>query len=218
MHHGTSPRGDGGGPPPAATLWGMRVALASQSPRRRALLERAGVSIEARWSPDVDETWRDGEHPVAYARRVAHAKAREPRPPGTMVPTAPVLAADTTVWIRPDAPPLGKPADAGEARHMLALLRAARRHMVTTAYALVSADGRLTVLEHESAQIWITPPQGPRLDRYLSGTGWRDKAGAYGIQEDAGAWVHRIEGSYDAVVGLPVAQVLDVLRRLEEAP
>ena len=196
----------------------MRVALASQSPRRRALLQRAGVSIEARWSPDVDETWRDGEHPVAYARRVAHAKAREPRPPGIPAPNAPVLAADTTVWIRPDAAPLGKPLDAEEARGMLERLRISRRHMVTTAYALVSPGGEVTVLDHETTQIWITPPQGAGLDRYLAGNAWQDKAGAYGIQEDAGAWVHRIEGSYDAVVGLPVTQVLGALRRLEAAP
>lgn len=164
--------------------------------------------------PDCDETWDGTEHPVHYARRVALAKVRATVAALSPVPTHPVLAADTTVWIRPSGAPLGKPRDADELLKMLSALRAARRHHVTTAFALAAPNGEVTV-DHITTHVHLVPPPADQLSAYISSDEWRDKAGGYAIQGVAGAWVSRVEGSYSSVVGLPVAEVVSALEHLQ---
>lgn len=192
----------------------VAVHLGSRSPRRRALLEAAGVSIVGVSSPDCDETWNAGEHPVHYARRVADAKAHATlerlRPP----PEAPILTADTTVWIRPDEAPLGKPKNQQELLAMLAALRTARRHHVTTAFTLATNTGQ-RFTDHVTTHVYLNPPPAATLSAYLAGDEWRDKAGGYAIQGIASAWASRVEGSYTAVVGLPTVEVVAALRQLQ---
>lgn len=192
----------------------VAVHLGSRSPRRRALLEAAGVSIVGVSSPDCDETWNAGEHPVHYARRVADAKAHATlerlRPP----PEAPILTADTTVWIRPDEAPLGKPKNQQELLAMLAALRTARRHHVTTAFTLATNTGQ-RFTDHVTTHVYLNPPPAATLSAYLAGDEWRDKAGGYAIQGIASAWVSRVEGSYTAVVGLPTVEVVAALHQLQ---
>ena len=183
------------------------IVLASASPRRAELLRAAGIPFEIIVA-DVDESVRAGETPDAYARRVAQAKARAvaPRANG-----APVLAADTVVVVEGEI--LGKPSDAADARRMLRRL-SARPHEVLTAVCLLPPEGGRH--EHvERTTVEFAQLSESEITAYVASGEPMDKAGAYAIQGLASKFVTRIEGSYSNVVGLPVARVYDMLRRLE---
>ena len=185
------------------------LVLASASPRRAELLRSAGIAFSP--APvDCDETWRPGEAPPAYAERVARAKAELALRTGAVV-----LAADTTVWLEGQVEPLGKPADRAAATAMLTRL-AGRSHFVTTAVAL--ADVRVsTIVWHAFAvttTVWFRPLSPAAIEQHLAADEWRDKAGGYGIQGAAAGLVRRIEGSYTNVVGLPLAEVVELLQTL----
>jgi len=180
----------------------LRLILGSASPRRRDLLAQIGV-VPAEVRPaDIDETPGKTELPRPYCARMAAEKAQA-------VDAAPddlVLAADTTVALGRRI--LGKPATAGEAAEFLLAL-SGRRHTVITAVAL-----RL------GARIWerevVTAVKFKRLsdtelNAYLASDEWRGKAGGYGIQGMAGAFVPWIGGSFSAVVGLPLAETAALL-------
>lgn len=188
----------------------LSIVLASASPRRAALLEAAGVHVVVR-PADVDEAPLPGEDAVAHARRLAQEKLEAVLEPDR--DRVPHLAADTVVWLPPDGPPIGKPRDADEARVMIRRLTEGPPHRVTTAWALAMPDGRIEVHD-ETTTVWMRPLEPHELRAYLLLEEWRDKAGAYGIQDRAASWVTRIEGSYTNVVGLPVAQVVARLRAL----
>ncbi len=188
------------------------LLLASGSPRRAELLRAALVDFEV-GPVDCDETWRAGEAPRSYVQRLARAKAQlalDRGFPGL------VLAADTAVWTDEALAPLGKPVDRDDARRMLTDLFVRRQHFVSTAFALI--DGRATARTRErviTTRVWMRPLQGEALarvlERYLDTDEWTDKAGGYGIQGHAAGLVERVDGSYTAVVGLPLAEVLDAL-------
>jgi len=179
--------------------------LASRSPRRLALVRDAGVDVTTCPAP-CDESPRPGEHPLDYVRRVAQEKLAAAR---RLAPTAPPgadwLAADTIVWSPETGALFGKPRDRNEARRTLEHLTATP-HAVSTGWVL---DGPAGLEAHvETTQVAMRPLHAGELEQYLAGDEWHDKAGGYGIQGIAGAWVTRIEGSYTNVVGLPLAQVL----------
>jgi septum formation protein len=180
------------------------LILASSSPRRHTLLDRCGVPF-AIVVAAVDESVKPGESASDYVRRLALAKALavHERHPASFV-----LGADTTVVA--DDRILGKPEDAGEARAMLRDL-SGRQHEVMSAVAMVSPDGRrmerLSVTEVEFSilpEAWI--------EAYVTSGDCMDKAGAYGIQNEAGLWIRRLSGSYTGVVGLPLFETTDLLR------
>ncbi|MBK1635922.1 Maf family protein [Rhodovulum adriaticum] len=180
----------------------MRLILGSASPRRRDLLAQIGVAPDDVRPADIDETPEKGELPRPYCARMAVEKARAVR----AAPDELVLCADTTVALGRRI--LGKPADAGEAAQFLLAL-SGRRHRVITAVAL-----RL------GAQLWerdvVTTVQFKRLsdeelNAYLASGDWQGKAGGYGIQGMAGAFVPWINGSFSAVVGLPLAETAALL-------
>lgn len=185
------------------------LVLASASPRRAELLGAAGIAFVT--APvDCDEAWRPGEAPPDYAARVARAKAELALRPGVVV-----LAADTTVWLEGQAEPIGKPADAAAAAAILTRL-AGRAHRVTSAFALADARGE-TLRWHEqvvTTTVWFRPLSPAEIADHVAAGEWRDKAGGYGIQGRAAGLVRRIEGSYTAVVGLPLAEVVEGLRDL----
>lgn len=185
------------------------LLLASQSPQRKALLELAGLRFRIQ-PADIDESWREGEHPATYVERLAREKAQA-------VPAAPtVLAADTCVWLEARPEPLGKPRDRSEARSFLRWLFEAESHYVSTGFAVL----RGTQLHSEcvTTRVWMRPPSDAAFEAYLDTEDWRGRAGAYAIQGPAAAFVRRIEGSYTNVVGLPVAEVLDALLDAVQAP
>lgn len=185
----------------------MGLILASGSPRRQELLRTIGVDFHVQ-PADVDESERPGEDPVAYVERIAVAKAtavvhRLGMGAGDVV----VLAADTTVDV--DGEILAKPADDDDARRMLRLM-SGRTHRVHTAVVgwRISAISTATV----TTEVTFTDLSDADIDWYLSMGEHLDKAGAYGVQGAAGALVRRIDGSPSNVIGLPLAETVEVLR------
>lgn len=188
----------------------MRLVLASASPRRRDLLAAAGITCDIR-PQDVDEAELPGESPMAYVLRVARAKAEAGvRAVASAAPGAPevaVLAADTTVAV--DGHILAKAADAAEALAMLRRL-AGRAHHVHT--AVVLRAGERAFEQVVTTEVHFRPLTDAELATYVAGREWHDKAGAYGIQGQGGALVAAVYGSYTNVVGLPLAEVVALLR------
>ena len=193
------------------------IHLASRSPRRRELLEQIGVRFQlllfregVRWDEDTDEAVVPGETPDDYVRRVALAKARAAWKRVVMrrgLSRFPVLAADTTVAL--GAQILGKPVNSDEARRILLLL-SGTEHRVLTAVA-VALDDRCELAVSES-RVTFEALDTARIAAYVDSGEPFDKAGAYGIQGRAGAFVERLEGSYTGVVGLPLFETARLLR------
>ena len=178
------------------------LVLASASPRRRELLERVGVAITVR-PTDVDESVHPGEAPLVYVRRVAAAKAA-----AALHRVGPwVLAADTIVVI--DGVVLGKAADEDEAAAMLRRL-AGRTHDVTTAVALHGPEAVHTL--EVTTEVDVVALDEAAIADYVASGEWRGKAGAYAIQGIAGALVRAVRGSVTNVIGLPLAEVVELLR------
>jgi septum formation protein len=191
--------------------------LASQSPRRRQLLEQIGVVHEL-LLPDAEEDAEaleaevPGEAPEAYVRRVTMAKLQAAlhRREARALPAAPVLAADTTVAV--DDRILGKPRDADDARRMLVAL-SGREHRVLTAVALGGLPGRAAALALSTSRVRFAALPPPAIERYLDSGEPFGKAGAYAIQGSIAAWVASIEGSHSGIVGLPLFETAGLLRQ-----
>ncbi len=190
------------------------IYLASQSPRRKQLLEQWGVRCELLLpDPEEDaeslEVAKPGEAPAAYVQRVTALKlqAALDRLKRRGLAPAPVLCADTTVALGRRI--LGKPADATEARQMLGDL-AGKRHRVLTAVAVGKPRGRVWSALSAS---WVTfePLSAAQIKRYVDSGEPMGKAGAYGIQGRAGLWVSHISGSYSGIMGLPAHETAQVL-------
>lgn len=181
----------------------MRLILGSASPRRKELLAQMGIVPDAILPPDIDETPKRGELPRPYCARMAAEKAAAVPADGDDL----VLCADTTVALGRRI--LGKPADAGEAAAFLTLL-GGRRHEVITAVAL-RRGARLWTREVVSV-VKFKRLSDIELNGYLASGEWQGKAGGYGIQGLAGAFVPWMQGSFTGVVGLPVAETAQLLQ------
>lgn len=184
------------------------LILASASPRRRELLERIGLVLEV-LPADLDESVQPGEAAGDYARRIAAAKCDAVADGPAAGRALPVLAADTTVVVDGDI--LGKPADDGEGRAMLARL-AGRRHEVVTAYTLRFGERRLG--RAVTTLVSVRALQPAEIDAYVASGEGRDKAGGYAVQGIAAAFVTELRGSLTNVIGLPLAEVLADLQAL----
>jgi len=193
------------------------IYLASRSPRRRELLVQMGVKFEmllfregTRQDADTVEDPLPGEPPDDYVRRVTRLKVDAAWQRVVMrkgLRRMPVLAADTTVALANEM--LAKPADAADAARMMRLL-AGTRHRVLTAVA-VAHEGRVEMRVSESL-VTFCPLDEARIDAYVASGEPFDKAGGYGIQGRAGAFVCRLEGSYSGVMGLPLFETAELLR------
>lgn len=184
----------------------MTLILASASPRRQELLRSVGLAFSVE-PADVDESEHPGEDAVRYVERVARAKADEIARRRGSLDGLVVLAADTTVDV--DGAILAKPADDGDARRMLRLL-SGRTHYVHTAVACRYAGGM--EIATVTTGVTFTALSDDDVEWYLATGEHRDKAGAYGMQGAAGAFVERLDGSPSNVIGLPLAQTLALLR------
>lgn len=181
----------------------MRLILASASPRRLDLLARLGVVPDEIRPPEISEVPEVGELPRSYCRRVAREKARAVPSERSCL----VLAADTAVALGRSI--LGKPGSADEAEEFLLRL-SGRRHRVITAVAL-AADGRL--LERDVVSVVrMKRLAKDEIADYLESGEWQGKAGGYGIQGRAGAFIPWIRGSFSAIVGLPLTETANLLR------
>ena len=181
----------------------MRFILGSGSPRRKELLAQLGVVPDAVLPPDIDETPKKAELPRPYAMRLAREKVLAVQ----AGPDDVVLCADTTVALGRRI--LGKPADAGEAAKFLIDL-GGRRHQVITAIA-VRRGARIWTRESVSA-VKMKRLSDAELNAYLAGGDWQGKAGGYGIQGAAGAFIPWISGSFTGIVGLPLAETAVLLQ------
>lgn len=182
--------------------------LASRSPRRVELLKQIGIDCITH-PADIDETQHLNESPEEYVVRLAREKAEvcvlslsgEQK-------SRPVLAADTTVAL--SGAVLGKPEDDNDARRMLAALSGST-HLVHTAVALAFMNKIEVVLS--TTKVEMIDFSESQIEHYIATGEHRDKAGSYGIQGLAGAWVRRIEGSYTGVMGLPICETAELLRK-----
>jgi len=180
----------------------MRLILGSGSPRRRELLGQLGIVPDDIRAPDINEDPIDAELPRPYCNRMAREKAEVLDAADDEV----VLCADTTVALGRRI--LGKPADRNEAADFLAKL-GGRRHRVITAIAVKTNSSIWT--RDVVTDVKMKRLSDVELNAYLDSNDWQGKAGGYGIQGAAGAFVPWISGSYSAVMGLPVAETAQLL-------
>jgi septum formation protein len=181
------------------------IYLASRSPRRRDLLNQLGVDFET-LDPDVDESPLAGETPEALVQRLAASKAEAGRSRLGERGAHVVLGADTIVVV--DGAVLGKPRDAAHAHELLMRL-SGRCHQVLSAVALASAGDTHTRLSE--SRVCFRPLTDAECEAYAATGEPLDKAGGYGIQGRAAAFVSELQGSYSGVVGLPLYETAALL-------
>lgn len=185
------------------------IYLASRSPRRAELLQQMGIDFDILRS-DIDESILPNELPEAYVMRLADSKAAVglANMKKANLQQRPILAADTTVCV--NGVILGKPENDEDARTMLEAL-SGRWHEVHTALTLVSTASIEAVLS--TTRVELASLSDEMIAAYIASGESRDKAGAYGIQGLAGTFIKRIEGSYSGVMGLPVFETTQLLKK-----
>ena len=200
----------------------MRIYLASRSPRRRELLTQMGIAFDTvvfreglRADNETDETPHPGEDPVAYVERVARVKAEH----GLKIvherklPLRPILSADTTLEF--DGEIIGKPLDMPDAMAILKRL-SGQTHRVLTGVA-VNFQGR-TEFVLSSSEVRFRQLDEDEIRHYVISGEPMDKAGAYGIQGRAGMFVEHLAGSFTGVMGLPVCETGELLKKMGFKP
>jgi len=190
------------------------LILASSSPRRRALLDEAGMDyIQVAPSVTESELLCPAISPIQHAEALAYLKARSV---ADHYPEDVVLAADTICELNGRI--LGKAGDAESARRMLAELSGTRHKVITAVAICIPGGDRLIASDVTEIEMKKMTPQ--EIDQYVAGGEWEGKAGAYAIQETADRYVKRIQGSFSNVVGLPMellAVMLDTVKRRSES-
>jgi septum formation protein len=194
-----------------------RLILASQSPRRKELLDRMGLEGQYEVIPsEYEEVLDSARSPKEVAQELGYGKALwvAERNPGAWV-----IGSDTIVTI--EGKQLGKAADEAEARQMLKML-AGMANTVTTSIVLI----RLTqgpdnnrIIKHyigcEEATVYFKEYDEEAIEAYLASKDWTDKAGAYGIQSGAHTLVESIDGNYDTIIGLPTHTLTEFLAKID---
>ncbi len=181
--------------------------LASASPRRKELLERAGYKFVIDAS-GIDENGFDKAHPIEYAAKLALAKANDV---ANRHPDMLVLGADTIAAC--DGLIIGKPADAADAEQITRLLFS-KPHKVITAVAVVRICDGLEISRADTTIVYPKKMTDDMIRKHLASGTWEGKAGAYAIQETGDEFVDRLEGSITNVMGLPmeiIAEIFDGL-------
>lgn len=184
------------------------LILASQSPRRLALLRQMGCDPRVVPADVPEHIHAAGEGPETYASALAHEKARVVW--NTSAPDSIVIAADTIVVI--DDVILNKPVDGADAVRMLRLL-SGRTHTVITAVCVRTATS--DIVRQSTTRVTFRTLSDDEIAAYVESGSPMDKAGSYGIQDDFGAvFVHHIEGCYYTIVGLPLAMLYEMLKEI----
>jgi len=189
----------------------MKLILASASPRRLELLTRIGFVPDEIIPADIDETPKRSETPNEYVQRVAREKAEKVREIlGERANGCFILSADTEAVVGTQI--LGKARDKAEAAKII-MKMSGRKHKVLTAIHVISPKNEVraklvkTLVEFKSIS-------QEELKDYLETNLWQGKAGAYGLQEDPGAFVIKINGSFTNVIGLPLYETRNLLKGL----
>ncbi len=195
---------------------GVKIYLASASPRRRELMERAGFDFEVRAS-GADESTSVTE-PAGMVEELSRIKAgavaRELIAEGAGAGSCVVVGADTVVSI--DGQILGKPKDEADASRMLREI-SGRTHEVFTGVTLIAVrDGEEVLRDtfHEVTKVNVAGMSDEEIEAYVATGDPMDKAGAYGVQSGASVYVSSIEGDYYNVVGLPMCSLYQHLRQM----
>jgi len=212
VYHNPPPSQTTCGPPQTALIIVrvIRLILASNSPRRRELLQNAGFQFDVRPS-GIEENRIPGEPPEDFARRLARDKALDvARQSGT---GSFVLGADTVVAINGEI--LEKPVDAADAARMLRTL-SGRTHRVMTGVCLVRAPETVLAWTHETTLVTFRNLTTEEIDGYIESGEPFDKAGGYAIQGLASRFIPRIEGCYFNVVGLPIPRVYEMVKLIKD--
>lgn len=180
----------------------LKLVLGSGSPRRLELLALLGIKPHDIRPPDINEDPAKGELPRDYVNRIARAKAD-----AVSITTDEVaLCADTTVALGRRI--MGKPENADEARTFLQKM-SGRRHKVITALAVKRGDKVWT--KDVQTTVALKTLSSREIDWYIATNDWQGKAGAYGIQGPASAFIPWINGSFHAVMGLPLPETAGLL-------
>ncbi|MBM3996386.1 MAG: septum formation protein Maf [Planctomycetes bacterium] len=175
-----------------------RLILASSSPDRRAMLERAGLSVEVIPSHIDEPTGQGFSDPRHYVMTVSWLKASAVVP---QVTDGLVLAADTVGWL--DGQVIGKPADVADARRILTAL-SGREHELWTGVVLWRRPDNVQIVWQECTRLFFRELSGQQLNDYLATDTWVGRSGAYAIQEMNDPYLRIIEGSLTNVIGLPM--------------
>jgi septum formation protein len=187
----------------------QKIILASQSPRRAAILMQMGINCVV-MPADIDESQLDNESPSDYVLRLAKQKALVIKGQlNAKHAEMPILAADTTVALRDSI--FGKPEDDADAAEMLKKL-SGTQHQVHTAVAVMF--NQQIELALNTTLVEMMPLSDAMIAAYIATKDHKDKAGSYAIQGLAGNWIKRIDGSYSGVMGLPVHETFMLLKRL----
>ncbi len=184
----------------------MNMILASQSPRRRELMERMGLKGFKTISPDIDESIFDGLPPEELVRKLSAEKAVAVAEQVSEHDL--IIAADTVVSL--DGTILGKPSDDLDAFKMLSTLSGVRHQVYT---GVTVCRGGETITEHEVTDVLFRELTEEEIECYVKTGEPLDKAGAYGIQGYGALLVERISGDYYNVMGLPVCRLNGILSR-----
>lgn len=187
----------------------VSIILASASPRRKQLLAEAGYKFTV-VAPEIDECVFGAEciEPCAYAEHLALAKAKSV---ACDFPDRLVIAADTVV--DSDGEIIGKPADAKEAEEITRKLFS-KPHKVITAVAVVRMEDGVELVESDSTTVYPRKMSEQQLAEHIKGSSWRDKAGAYAIQEGSDEFIEKIDGSLTNVMGLPMELLEQMLEKV----
>jgi len=185
-----------------------KLLLASQSPRRKELLEQTGIELEIVPS-DIDEEDISIKNPVEYVKALSFMKAEKV---AAAYPDSWILGADTIVVVRDQI--LGKPESEHHAREMLRLL-SDREHLVFTGFCIMNKHKRTVIKTAVETRVWFKSLSDQEIKWYVSTREPFDKAGGYGIQGLGAFLVKKISGSYSNVVGLPVCEVVETLMKLK---
>ena len=182
------------------------ILLASGSPRRRELLKQLAVTFKVA-AADIDESVIDGEAPEDYVVRLAREKAQTgfEQNGGLM----PALGSDTIVLL--DGRILGKPETRAEAESMLQSLSGQTHHVYSAVALALKPDNVMDTLNITAVTFGKMPSQW--IKQYCQSDEPMDKAGAYAVQGGTGQYIRRIEGSYSGVMGLPLFETAELLRR-----
>jgi septum formation protein len=193
-----------------ATATARRLILASASPDRKALLERAGFSVEVMPSHVDEPTGQGFTDPRHYVMTVSWLKAAAVAP---KVADGIVLAADTVGWL--DGQVIGKPSDVHDARRIITSLMG-REHELWTGVVLWQRPGDVQLVWQECTRLYFRTLSAQELDDYLATDQWVGRSGAFAIQEENDPFMRILDGSLTNVIGLPMESLTRNLKWFEE--
>jgi septum formation protein len=185
-----------------------RIILASSSPRRKALLEKAGLKFEVE-PADYFENLNSGLEPNEMVKKLSLEKARNV---ANNNPGAIVIAADTIGVLGDEI--IGKPRDEDDARKMLSKL-SGKSHLVITGFTIINGATGKSITRSIETKVYFRSLTNREIENYVKTGEPLDKAGAYGIQGLGAALVDHIDGDYDNVVGLPLTALIECLKEFD---